>query len=171
MTTIEVWKGDIVEAPVEVIVNAANDRLAAGSGVCGAIFEAAGHEALQASCRAIGGCKTGHAVVTPSHDLEAKGIKKIIHAVGPRWDGCEPEVADRLLEGAYVTSLALAEEHGLRSIAFPPISTGIFGFPKERGADIAVRVARAHSGLLDRILLVGFDAKDVEILQAALDKH
>ncbi|MFM8380818.1 MAG: macro domain-containing protein, partial [Actinomycetota bacterium] len=166
MTTLDIWRGDIVDAPAEAIVNAANDRLAAGSGVCGAIFKAAGHDALQASCRAIGGCKVGQAVITPSHDLEVKGIKKIIHAVGPRWRDHEPAVADQLLEGAYSMSLSLAEEHGLRSIAFPPISTGIFSLPKDRGADITVRVARAHSGSIEKILLVGFDTKDVAILQA-----
>ena len=171
MTTIETWEGNIVHAPAEAIVNAANERLAAGSGVCGAIFKAAGHDALQASCRAIGRCKVGQAVITPSHNLEGQGIKMIIHAVGPRWDDHDPATADKLLEGAYMSSLTLAEEQGLRSIAFPPISTGIFGFPKDRGAEIAVRVARAHSGSIEKILLVGYDAKDVAILQAALDKN
>ena len=171
MATVEIWRGDIVNAPAEAIVNAANSQLAAGAGVCGAIFKAAGHDALQASCRAIGGCLVGQAVITPAHDLEAQGIKKIIHAVGPRWDDHDPATADKLLEGAYTSSLALAEEYGLRSIAFPPISTGIFGFPKDRGAEIAVRVARAHSGSIDKILLVGYDAEDVAILQAALDKN
>ena len=168
MAHVEIWKGNIVEAPAEAIVNAANERLADGSGVCGAIFAAAGRQQLGASCRAIGGCATGQAVITPSHDLASRGIKNIIHAVGPRWHSHEPATADSLLENAYRSSLALAEAEGLTSIAFPPISTGIFDFPKDRAADIAVRVAQEHSGSVSKILLVAFDDGVENDLRAAL---
>lgn len=170
MTSVELWEGDIVDADVEVIVNAANEHLGAGTGVCGSIFDAAGRSALQVSCRAIGGCDVGGAVITPSHALEAKGIKKIIHAVGPRWHNYEPAEAERLLESAYLTSLALAEEHGLSSIAFPSIGTGVFDVPKEIGAAIAVRATRSYQGGIDKVILVGFDAANMKVLQEAMAK-
>jgi len=168
MAHVEIWRGNIVEAPAEAIVNAANERLSDGSGVCGAIYAAAGHQELGASCRAIGGCEVGQAAITPAHALESRGIKKIIHAVGPRWHSHEPTAADALLESAYRSSLALAEAEGLTSIAFPPISTGIFDFPKDRAADIAVRVAQEHSGSVSKILLVAFDDGVENDLRAAM---
>lgn len=168
MTDIEIWKGNIVDAPAEAIVNAANEQLSAGSGVCGAIFVAAGRQRLGESCRAIGHCDVGQAVITPSHALEGRGIKKIIHAVGPRWNSHEPSEADSLLESAYRSSLLRAEEHGLSSIAFPPISTGVFNFPKDRAADIAVRVAYDYSGSVKKILLVAFDGGVEAELRSAL---
>jgi O-acetyl-ADP-ribose deacetylase (regulator of RNase III) len=170
MATIEIWKGNIVQAPARAIVNAANSSLAAGSGVCGAIFDAAGHRELQAACDPLGGCETGSAKATPSFKLSDRGISHIIHAVGPRWGKSDPETTDALLAGAYRASLDIAEGLGLESIAFPPISTGIFGFPKERAADIAVRVCREHEGKLEKILLVAFDEENQAVLKDALAK-
>lgn len=168
---VEVLLGDITTLPVDAIVNAANSHLAAGGGVCGAIFDAAGHAALSGSCRAIGGCPTGSAVVTPSHRLAERGISHIIHAVGPVWDEARPELwpdYDRQLAGAYRTSLEVAEQVGARSIAFPSISTGIYGFPKPRAAAIAVAVTTGHVGSLERIVLTAFDTASFGILSAAL---
>ncbi len=133
------------------MVNAANGRLARGGGVCGAIFAAAGPE-LDGACAAIGGCATGDAVVTPGFRLSARFI---IHTVGPVWRGGhdgEPE----LLARCYRRSLEVAREAGATSIAFPAISTGIFGYPSDAAAEIAVATTRAHAGELD-VRLVAFD--------------
>src|SRR5262245_9747250 len=127
MTQPEVLLGDITHLHVDAIVNAANEQLARGGGVCGAIHRAAGPE-LALACRDLGGCPTGEARITPGFDLPAPWI---IHAVGPVWQGGNRQ-EDALLAGAYRNSLALAERQQLRSIAFPAISTGIFGFPLER---------------------------------------
>ena len=131
MMKLEIVNGSVVYAPVDVIVNAANERLLAGSGVCGAIFAAAGHNELQRECNAIGKCLTGHAVMTNGYKLKAK---KIIHAVGPR-DGNEED-----LKSAFYNSLVLADSNNYKTIGLVPISTGIFGFPIEKCAEIAVRV-------------------------------
>ena len=128
MSTIEIRKNSITDLNTDAIVNAANDGLWAGGGVCGAIFRAAGHEKLQAACDAIGHCDTGSAVITPGFNLKAKYI---IHAVGPVWSGGkrgEPE----LLYSAYRRSLELAVENGCASIGFPLISSGIFGYPVDQ---------------------------------------
>ncbi|MBO4367731.1 MAG: macro domain-containing protein [Clostridia bacterium] len=127
MSTISIKKSSITDLDTDAIVNAANEGLLAGGGVCGAVFQAAGYEKLQKACDRIGHCDTGSAVITPGFDLKAKYI---IHAVGPRWrDGKhnEPE----LLYGAYYRSLELAVENKCRSIGFPLISAGIFGYPAE----------------------------------------
>ena len=127
MSTIEIRKISITDLDTDAVVNAANEGLLAGGGVCGAIFKAAGYERLQKACRAIGHCDTGSAVITPGFNLKAGYI---IHAVGPRWkDGRhgEPE----LLYGAYEQSLELAVSHACRSVGFPLISSGIFGYPAE----------------------------------------
>ena len=127
MSTIEIKKIGITELDTDAIVNAANDGLWEGSGVCGAIFREAGSAELTRACNAIGGCKTGSAVITPGFNLKAKHV---IHAVGPRWMGGgnnEPE----LLYSAYKQALILAKENGLHSIGFPLISAGIFGYPPD----------------------------------------
>lgn len=165
---VEVVLGDITTQPVEAIVNAANEWLAPGGGVCGAIFNAAGAADLAASCRALGECPTGSAVATPSHRLAERAIDHIVHAVGPVWDEHRPEECDRLLAGAYRMSLQVAEQLGVRSIAFPSISTGIYCFPPERAAAIAAREITNHVGGLDRIVLVAFDTESYDILAAAL---
>jgi O-acetyl-ADP-ribose deacetylase (regulator of RNase III) len=153
---LEVVAGDITRLRVDAIVNAANEQLARGGGVCGAIHRAAGPE-LELACRAQGRCPTGEARITPGFDLPAAWV---IHAVGPVWQGGSHD-EDTLLAGAYRGSLKLADAHGLASIAFPAISTGIFGFPLERAARIAVETVRAHvqgPSTLQRVLFVCFDA-------------
>jgi O-acetyl-ADP-ribose deacetylase (regulator of RNase III) len=144
-------EGDITAVAVDAIVNAANERLARGGGVCGAIFAAAGPE-LDEACAALGGCATGDAKVTPGFRLPARWI---VHAVGPVWrGGTHGEPA--LLASAYRRSLEVAAAVSARSIAFPAISTGVFGYPARAAAEIAVRTVRAHAGALD-VVLVAFD--------------
>ena len=138
MGTIEIRKTGITGLDTDAIVNAANEGLQAGGGVCGAIFRAAGYNRLQAACDEIGRCDTGSAVITPGFDLKAKYI---IHAVGPVWRGgrhSEPE----LLYGAYSKSLELAAENGCRSIGFPLISAGIFGYPVEDAWQVALSACK-----------------------------
>ena len=130
---IEIVEGDITRLDVDAIVNAANTMLAPGGGVCGAIHRAAGPELAEA-CAQLGGCETGEAKITPGFRLPARYV---IHTVGPVWGGGESG-EDRLLAACYRNSLALAAGHGLASIAFPAISTGIYGFPPDRAAAIAV---------------------------------
>jgi O-acetyl-ADP-ribose deacetylase (regulator of RNase III) len=131
---IELVMGDITRQQVDAIVNAANSSLLPGGGVCGAIHRVAGPE-LAAACDRVGGCPTGQACITPGYRLPARYV---IHAVGPIWRGGD-HGEDELLASAYRRSIDLAHEHGLRSIAFPSISTGTFGFPLDRAARIAVR--------------------------------
>ena len=133
--TIEIRKIGITDLDTDAIVNAANERLWAGSGVCGAIFRAAGHDQLQAACHKIGHCNTGSAVITPGFDLKAKYI---IHAVGPVWNGGDDHEPEQLY-GAYRKSLELALENDCHSIGFPLISAGIFGYPKEKAWRKAVQ--------------------------------
>ena len=128
MSSIAIRKISITDLDTDAVVNAANEGLWAGGGVCGAIFRAAGHEQLQAACRRIGHCDTGSAVITPGFQLKAKYI---IHAVGPVWSGGTND-EPKLLYGAYRRSLELAEENGCGSIGFPLISAGIFGYPMDQ---------------------------------------
>lgn len=133
--SIAIKKISITDLDTDAVVNAANENLWAGGGVCGAIFKAAGYDRLQNVCRKIGHCPTGSAVITPGFDLKAKYI---IHAVGPIWrDGEHDE--QRLLYGAYQRSLELAKEYRCRSIGFPLISSGIFGYPLEGAWETALR--------------------------------
>ncbi|MCR4897787.1 MAG: macro domain-containing protein [Acholeplasmatales bacterium] len=131
---IELKYGDITLSKCDAIVNAANSRLQAGSGVCGAIFDAAGYDKLQDECNNIGYCKTGSACITLGYNLLAKYV---IHAVGPIY--LNDEVSEPLLKGAYKKSLEIADKYSLKSIAFPAISTGVYGYPLEKGIRIALK--------------------------------
>ena len=137
---LEIFQGDITTLDVDAIVNAANEQLAPGGGVCGAIHRAAGPE-LARACRALGGCPTGEARITPGFELTARHV---IHAVGPIWRGGDQGEA-AALAGAYRSALDLVGERGLASIAFPAISTGVYGYPLERATRIAVETVRAWS--------------------------
>ena len=163
MSSIEIRKISITELDTDAIVNAANEGLWAGGGVCGAIFRAAGYDRLQDACDAIGHCDTGSAVITPGFNLKAKYI---IHAVGPRWSGGkhkEPE----LLYGAYYRSLELALENGCRSIGFPLISAGIFGYPLQGAWQTAVRACGDFlDHLTDQSLDIIFAVLSDEIIEA-----
>ena len=153
MAAIELWQGDITTLAVDAIVNAANNGLYGGGGVDGAIHRAAGPE-LDKACRQIGWCATGQAVITPGYNLPARYV---IHTVGPVWGDQDETASDALLASCYRSSLELAAAHGLRSVAFPAISTGIFGFPKLRAARIAigeVRRVAEQPGSLEHIILV-----------------
>jgi O-acetyl-ADP-ribose deacetylase len=163
---IEIRVADITTLDVDAIVNAANEQLAPGGGVCGAIHRVAGPE-LAAECRSIGHCRTGEARITGGYRLPARHV---IHAVGPVWNG-GGDGEDGLLAGCYRSALDLARRNGLRSIAFPAISTGIYGFPADRAARIAVRtvndIAEATPGAFDQIVLCCFDEASADILGKA----
>jgi O-acetyl-ADP-ribose deacetylase (regulator of RNase III) len=161
---IEAVQGDITQERVDAVVNAANEQLAGGGGVDGAIHRAAGYEELQAACRELGGCPTGDAKATPGFRLPAKWI---IHAVGPRWRGGGDGERERL-ESCYRRALDVAEELGARSVAFPAISTGVYGYPKGEAAEVAVRTLRSSSSNIELVRLVAFDDETLELYQRAL---
>ena len=133
--SFQVVVGDIVRMKTDAIVNAANTGLRPGGGVCGAIFRSAGFDELEAACAGVGGCAVGAAVITPGFRLPARYV---IHAVGPVWQGGSYGEAG-LLRSAYTSALCLAKESGCSSIAFPLISSGIFGYPKAEAIDIACK--------------------------------
>lgn len=151
---IEIYEGDITTLAVDAIVNAANRQLEPGGGVCGAIHAAAGPE-LARACQALAPCPTGEARITPGFDLPAKHV---IHAVGPVWQGGEQDEAEHLAN-AYRACYRLADAHKLRSIAFPAISTGIYGYPLSDATDIAVGEAHHYvdgEGRLGQIVFCCF---------------
>ncbi|ANI16910.1 O-acetyl-ADP-ribose deacetylase [Pseudomonas citronellolis] len=163
---IHVWQGDITTLRIDAIVNAANSSLLGGGGVDGAIHRAAGPE-LANHCRNLGGCRTGEARITPGFRLPAAHV---IHTVGPVWRGGGHGEPD-LLAACYRNSLALAEEHELEGIAFPAISCGIYGYPLEAAASIAVaelRRQRPAGSSLQRLLLVPFAEDMAELYRRLL---
>ena len=157
--------GDITKLQVDAIVNAANTSLLGGGGVDGAIHRAAGPELLEA-CRRLHGCQTGDAKATPGFRLPAKWI---FHAVGPVWNGGERN-EDQLLAGCYRRAMELAREHDVRSIAFPAISTGIYGFPANRAAHIAVDTVKANidASAVEVVNFVCFDDRTLRIYEQVL---
>jgi O-acetyl-ADP-ribose deacetylase (regulator of RNase III) len=163
---IDLLIGDITTLDVDTIVNAANEKLLPGGGVCGAIFRAAGSE-LDAECRTLGGCSTGDAKITRGHRLKARHV---IHAVGPVWSGGNAN-EDALLASCYRRSLELAAGENLRSIAFPAISTGIYGFPADRAARIATGtvVSELSAGApIAHVILCCFDAPSAQCYVEAI---
>ncbi|RIY02509.1 O-acetyl-ADP-ribose deacetylase [Aureimonas flava] len=163
---IEVVTGDITRLALDAIVNAANSSLLGGGGVDGAIHRAAGPELLE-ECRTIGGCPAGEARITFGYGLPAQ---RVIHTVGPVWHGGE-RGEDAVLAGAYRACFALALDNGLRTLAFPAISTGVYGFPKARAARIAAReaLAAAAGGHFRRIVLCCFSEADAATYGRALE--
>ena len=163
--TIAAIVADITTLDVDAIVNAANSSLAPGGGVCGAIHRAAGPE-LARACAAIGGCPTGDARLTPGFSLKARYV---VHAVGPVWRGGDSGES-ALLASAYRSSLGLAREHHLRSIAFPAISTGIYGYPLDLACEVAVATvneALADPGSLERVIFACFNAEALQAYRRA----
>ncbi|MBC7124873.1 MAG: O-acetyl-ADP-ribose deacetylase [Bacteroidales bacterium] len=168
MAKIELVLGDITQMDVDAIVNAANESLLGGGGVDGAIHRAAGPQLLE-ECRTIGGCPTGEARITKGYNLKARYV---IHTVGPIWRGGQHNET-LLLRHAYVNSLKLAQKHGLKSIAFPNISTGVYHFPKQSAAQIAIRAVMefcAKNHLPDQIVFACFDQENYSIYSELLGK-
>ena len=167
-TRLQVVVGDITKLEADAIVNAANEALAGGGGVDGAIHRAAGPELLE-ECQQIGGCPTGDARITGGYELPARHV---IHTVGPRWKGGGAGEAE-LLASAYASSLDLAREHGLRTVAFPAISTGVYGYPADAAAEIAVRTVAGYvqrePAAFDRIIFCCFSEESADHHRKALD--
>ncbi len=162
MARLEVVEGDITRLDVDAIVNAANESLLGGGGVDAAIHRAAGPELL-AECRTLGGCDTGDAKITKGYGLIARHV---IHTVGPVWRGGtdgEPE----LLESCYSRCLTVAQQHGLKSIAFPAISTGVYGYPRQPAAEIAVRTVKARAWL-DDVVFCCFDRATADLYRTLI---
>jgi O-acetyl-ADP-ribose deacetylase (regulator of RNase III) len=164
---MRVVQGDITQQAVDAIVNAANQQLQRGGGVDGAIHRAAGPE-LQEACNRIGGCPTGEARITKGYDLPARHV---IHTVGPRWKG-GVRGEEGLLRSCYRSSLDMAREHGLRSIAFPSISTGAYGYPIEEAAPVAAGAVRdwlaEHPDPFELVRFVLFSGRDLAVYRKAL---
>jgi O-acetyl-ADP-ribose deacetylase len=168
MRLIEIIQGDITRLKVDAIVNAANTSLLGGGGVDGAIHRAAGPELL-AECRTLNGCPTGEARITKGYNLPAKYV---IHTVGPVWHGGNSGEPQKLAS-CYRQSLELAEKNNLTSVAFPNISTGVYGYPKKEAATIAVREVRnflEEANSINRVIFCIFDEENYQIYQEFLEE-
>lgn len=168
MPQISCIQGNIVEQETDAIVNAANRQLFGGSGVCGAIFDAAGYDEMTEACKKYGHCETGDAVITPGFKLPAKYV---IHTVGPVYG--ENENDAELLRSCYWQSLNLAEEKSLSSIAFPLISTGIYGYPKEEAVRIAIDSIKEffndnHTSSIEHVILCAYNEEDAKLVSKIL---
>ncbi len=164
---IELIRGDITTLNVDAIVNAANNRLLGGGGVDGAIHRAAGPELREYNKKYLKWCNTGDAKISPGFNLPAKYI---IHTVGPVWSGGNNN-EDQLLESAYRRSLEVAVENNIKTIAFPNISTGVYGFPKERAADIAITTVKKfleQHPEIEKVIFVTYDRENYEIYKQKL---
>jgi O-acetyl-ADP-ribose deacetylase (regulator of RNase III) len=163
---IEVIQGDVTQLEVDAIVNAANKTLLGGGGVDGAIHRRAGPELLS-YCRGLGGCETGQAKISPGFRLPAKWI---IHTVGPVWQGGQRGESE-LLASCYRTSFELALESNVRSIAFPAISTGVYGYPLEKAAAVALDVMQDYEARFDRVVACCFSAGDAAVYERLLEER
>ena len=169
MTSLRAEFGDITTSAVDATVNAANSSLLGGGGVDGAIHRAGGPSILE-ECRAIvarqGGCPTGQAVISGAGNMPARHV---IHTVGPIWGDQADDESDRLLAEAYRNSLALAVDHRCRTVAFPNISTGVYGFPKDRAVDVALGAVSGTRWNLDEVVFVCFDDDNLSLYRSRLD--
>ncbi|NPA44771.1 MAG: O-acetyl-ADP-ribose deacetylase [Chlorobi bacterium] len=167
MGLISIHKGDITKLKVDAIVNAANTSLLGGGGVDGAIHRAAGKELLE-ECKTLNGCKTGEAKITKAYNLPAKFV---IHTVGPVWS-LRNKKANELLKNAYENSLKIAVENGVKTIAFPNISTGVYHFPKEDAAEIAINTVKefiAKNQQIEKVIFAIFDDENYNIYEKKLN--
>ncbi|NOZ35072.1 MAG: O-acetyl-ADP-ribose deacetylase [Chlorobi bacterium] len=162
---IELFRGDITKLNTDAIVNAANNNLLGGGGVDGAIHRAAGKELLE-ECRLLNGCATGDAKITKAYKLPSKFV---IHTVGPVWSGREDDA--QLLKSCYIRSLEIAAENGIKTIAFPNISTGVYHFPKEEAGKIAAAAVKSffeNNKTIEKVIFVVFDDENFQIYKRLL---